>query len=101
VVLGAIGIAAGMALASVTAFEGRRGELAGRLRRAFGLVYMVWGIATVAGVFAAATISTMLVIVLVLTFALDHLPPGRLERYSHAMAGAVMLMRGIAIRLGL
>jgi ABC-type nickel/cobalt efflux system permease component RcnA len=193
VVLGAIGIAVGMAVASLEAFEGHRGDIAGWLLTGFGLAYMVWGVrrairnrphrhvhlhseggehsdggphehvhshagehmhvhshagehvhvhdaparanitpwilftiflfgpceplipllmypaaqqsawgvASVALVFAAATISTMLVIVMALTFALDYVPMGRLERYSHAMAGAAILMCGVAIKMGL
>ncbi len=44
VVLGLIGIAAGMAVGSLEWFEGTRGDLAAWLLLAFGLVYMVWGI---------------------------------------------------------
>jgi len=60
-----------------------------------------WGVAAVAGVFAAATIGTMLVTVLVLTFGLNAMPTGRLARYSHALAGGAILLCGVAIHLGL
>jgi len=55
----------------------------------------------VAAVFAAATIGTMLTVVLVCGFAVNWLPTGRLERYSHALAGAAILICGVAIHLGL
>lgn len=61
----------------------------------------IWSAAIVAAVFAAVTVSTMLAVVLVLTFALDRLPTGRLERYSHALAGAAILMCGVAVHFGL
>jgi len=44
VVLGFVGIAAGLALAKLEWFEGRRGDLAAWLLLSFGLVYMAWGI---------------------------------------------------------
>jgi nickel/cobalt exporter len=44
VVLGLIGIAAGLAVARLTWFEGVRGSVAGWLLLGFGLAYMVWGI---------------------------------------------------------
>lgn len=60
-----------------------------------------FGIALVAGVFGAATIATMLVIVLALSFGLQRLPTHNLERYSHALAGAAIFLCGVAIHLGL
>ncbi len=59
------------------------------------------GIVLVSSVFAIATISTMMVIVLLLTTGFNKLPLGKLERYTHAIAGAVILLSGIAILLGL
>jgi len=44
VLLGAIGIAAGIALGSLELTESVRGEVAAWLLTAFGLVYLVWGI---------------------------------------------------------
>ena len=44
VVLGMIGVAAGLGIQKVTAVDAVRGSLAGWLFIAFGLVYMVWGI---------------------------------------------------------
>jgi len=59
------------------------------------------GIVLVSVVFAIATISTMMVIVLLLTTGFNKIPFGKLERYTHAIAGAVILLSGIAILLGL
>jgi len=44
VLLGIAGIALGMAVTGLEAFEGMRGSLAGWLLLGFGLAYMVWGI---------------------------------------------------------
>ena len=183
VVLGIVGIAAGIAIGTIEGTESVRGEIAAWLLMAMGLVYMVWGIrrawrnrphthghfhlggdmhqhahahdtehahvhesapgkkdkkknitpwvlfiifvfgpceplipmlmypaarkspwgvALVAGVFALTTIATMLTVVLVSTLGLAQLPTGRLERYSHALAGAIILMCGISVQfLGL
>lgn len=177
VVLGAIGIVAGIAVARLELTEGYRGDLAAWLLTAFGFVYMVWGIrrairnkphthrhlhdgsehthehthdgehihvheasspkanitpwvlftiflfgpceplipllmypaaaespwgvALVATVFSAVTISMMMVCVLVGSFSLKLLPTGRLERYMHAMAGLAIFGSGVAIHLGL
>ena len=60
-----------------------------------------WSVAIVAGVFAAATIGTMMVVVLAGTFSLNLLPTTKLQRYSHALAGAALLLCGVAIHLGL
>jgi sulfite exporter TauE/SafE len=60
-----------------------------------------FGVALVAGVFGAATILTMLAIVLLLSFGLSRLPTRGLERYSHALAGLAIFACGVAIHLGL
>ncbi len=44
VIIGAIGIAFGLALKSVEYFESIRGEIAGWLLISFGLLYLLWGI---------------------------------------------------------
>ena len=44
VALGAVGIAAGVAIARLKGFEGHRGDLAGWLMLGFGLAYLAWGI---------------------------------------------------------
>jgi hypothetical protein len=43
----------------------------------------------------------MLVIVLFITFGISFLPLGKLERYTHVLAGSIVLLSGIAILLGL
>jgi nickel/cobalt exporter len=59
------------------------------------------GIVLVSAVFAVATIATMIVIVLLLTTGFNKIPFGKLERYTHALAGAAILLSGVAILLGL
>lgn len=54
-------------------------------------------LALVTLVFAVATISTMLVIVLVSAYGISFLPMSKLEKYTHAIAGATIFMCGIAI----
>jgi sulfite exporter TauE/SafE len=61
-----------------------------------------FGLALVTGVFGVVTIATMLSIVILLSLGANLLPMGRLERYTHALAGAMICFCGIAIRfLGL
>jgi len=60
------------------------------------------GLILVTGIFAAVTIITMLVMVLLAERGVRLLKLGRLERYTHAMAGVTILGSGLAIRfLGL
>jgi nickel/cobalt exporter len=59
------------------------------------------GVLLVATVFGTVTILTMVVVVLLLSFGLEHLPTRRLERYSHALAGFAIFLCGVAIHLGL
>ena len=62
----------------------------------------IGGVFLVALVFGSITIATMTTIVLLLRAGLLALPLKPLERYIHAIAGAVILMCGISIRfLGL
>jgi len=60
-----------------------------------------WGVALVAAVFGVVTIATMLAVVLLSTFGLSFVPFRRLERYSHAIAGATIFLCGLAIHMGL
>ncbi len=178
VLLGLIGVAFGLSVFKLEAFESSRGSLAAWLFIVFGLVYFVWGVRRairnkphrhwhahdggsghahehthkeghlhvhdegkkfnptpwvlftifvfgpceplipilmypaaksnlmavlwVSGVFAFTTIATMLSVVLAGAFGVNFLPLGKLERYSHALAGATILMCGIGIEfLGL
>jgi len=178
VLLGLIGIAAGLAVTRVEAVESFRGNLAAWFLIAFGLVYFVWGlrravksrphahphahgvdadhlhvhthtdehahvhhkegstsvtpwvlfvifvfgpceplipllmypaaksnafgVALVTAVFGVATIGTMLALVMVASLGMNVLPLGRLERYTHALAGGTIALCGMAIQfLGL
>lgn len=172
IVLGAVGIAAGVALDKLELIEGIRGELAGWALIAFGFVYMIWGIKKayknkphshvhvdeegtyvthshnhhgehvhheekksmtpwilflvfvlgpceplipllmfpaaqhsnagiiiVAAVFGAVTISTMLSIVFVSLWGISFVPLGKLEKYTHALAGFAIFASGLAINM--
>lgn len=57
------------------------------------------GVAIVAGVFGIATITTMTIITVALYSGLNILPLGKLERFSHALAGFVIAVSGAAIVL--
>ena len=60
------------------------------------------GVALVTLVFGAATLATMLLAVLALSTGLARLSFGKLERYTHALAGATVLFCGLAVQfLGL
>ncbi len=60
------------------------------------------GLLLVTGIFGVITILTMLGIVLVSTFGVNIVPTARLERYTHAIAGATIFLCGMAIQfLGL
>jgi nickel/cobalt exporter len=56
-----------------------------------------WGIAQVSVVFGLITILTMLVLVLLASYGLNFVRLGKLERYTHAMAGAMILLSGMGI----
>ena len=178
ILLGAIGIALGLAVTRVEAVESFRGNMAAWFLIAFGLVYCIWGlrramkgrphthghahgadpdhlhvhthtdehthvhreegtrnvtpwvlfiifvfgpceplipllmypaakssasgVALVAAVFGAATILTMLALVMIASLGMNVLPLGRLERYTHALAGGTIALCGMAIQfLGL
>lgn len=59
-------------------------------------------IVLVAGSFALVTILTMLTVVVISLSGIEKIPTGKLEKYSHVIAGTTILMSGIAIRfLGL
>jgi nickel/cobalt exporter len=59
------------------------------------------GMLLVAGVFSIVTISTMVGVVLVLLRGIRLVPLRGLERYTHALAGFVILLCGVAIQMGL
>jgi len=55
------------------------------------------GMLFIAAIFAVVTIATMLTIVLIATFGLNLAKMGKLDRWSHALAGAIVLLSGVAI----
>ncbi len=59
------------------------------------------GMVAVATVFGLVTVSTMITMVLVLSYGVRFISLGRLEQYSHALAGFVILLCGVSIQLGL
>ena len=60
------------------------------------------GLFMVTLIFGTVTIGTMMTIVLVSSFGIKLLPLGKLERYTHALAGATICLSGLAIQfLGL
>ena len=59
------------------------------------------GMIIIAIIFALVTIATMLTIVLLATYGFNFVKFGKLERYTHALAGAIILLSGIAILMGL
>lgn len=60
-----------------------------------------WGLILVTALFATVTIGTMLVVVLVGSLGVSFLPLTRIERYTHALAGATIALCGLAIVFGL
>lgn len=57
-----------------------------------------WGVALVTGVvFALVTLATMVTVVLVVREGLVKAPLGRLANWSHAMAGSVIAISGLAV----
>jgi len=56
-----------------------------------------WGVAQVSIVFGLITMLTMLVLVLLASYGLKYVRLGKMERYTHAIAGATILLSGIAI----
>lgn len=61
----------------------------------------LWTVAMVSLLFGLATIGTMLAMVMLICRGANLVQLGRLERFSHAMAGLVIVSCGLAIMLGL
>jgi ABC-type nickel/cobalt efflux system permease component RcnA len=62
----------------------------------------LYGLVMVTVVFSVVTIATMISIVIISSFGVNLLPVKKLERYTHALAGAAIFLCGIAIQfLGL
>jgi len=60
------------------------------------------GVALVAAAFGVVTIATMLVIIAAASFGASFVKLGKLERYSHALAGLMIFISGLAVQfLGL
>jgi sulfite exporter TauE/SafE len=60
------------------------------------------GVALVASAFGLVTIATMLVIIAAASFGASFVRLGKLERYSHALAGAMIFISGLCVQfLGL
>jgi sulfite exporter TauE/SafE len=60
------------------------------------------GLVIVTAVFGIITVVTMMGVVLVSTFSANLIPTARLEKYTHAIAGAAICLSGMAIQfLGL
>jgi sulfite exporter TauE/SafE len=59
------------------------------------------GVLGVTVIFGTVTIITMFSIVMISCLGIDLIPLRRLERYTHAVAGATILLCGIAVQLGL
>ena len=57
------------------------------------------GVAVASLAFSAATIVAMVAAVAVARFGIDLVPLGRLERYTHALAGLTILVSGLGIQL--
>ncbi len=55
------------------------------------------GMVVIVTVFGITTISTMLAIVLITLYGIRFVRLGKLERYTHALAGAMILLSGAAI----
>lgn len=62
----------------------------------------VFGLVVVTSVFGIVTLGTMLTVVLLARAGVNFVPMNRLQRYTHAIAGATILLCGLAIQfLGL
>jgi len=62
----------------------------------------IGGLILVTSIFATVTISTMMVVVYVTSTGIKLIPLKKMEKYSHALAGAIILFSGLGIQfLGL
>ena len=60
------------------------------------------GVVLVTAAFGLATILTMMAIISLASWGVSFVRLGRLERYSHALAGAMIFVSGLAVQfLGL
>jgi len=61
----------------------------------------VWGVVLVTIVFGVITIATMMTVVFLSIKGINFLPVAKIQRYVHAIAGAIICLCGVAIHLGL
>jgi nickel/cobalt transporter (NicO) family protein len=59
----------------------------------------IGGIIIVILLFAAATLITMLGMVLISLYGIDYIPINKFEKYSHVMAGLIIIFSGLGIQL--
>jgi nickel/cobalt transporter (NicO) family protein len=151
VIIGFIGIAAGIAISGIQTIEGTRGSIAAWLLLIFGLVYMMWGfyqlwrksghhhdhemsdkkrmtfwilftififgpceplipilmypaaahnygaVAYISILFAATTIGTMIIVVLLMLKGISFVKLHVLEKYQHVLAGGAIAACGSGI----
>ena len=72
---------------------------AGMLASTIYMKHSFWGVMWVAGVFSLITVGTMLSVVLLAATGVKLVPLGKVERFSHALAGAAICMSGLAIQV--
>lgn len=60
----------------------------------------IWGVVMVTVVFSIATIGTMLGVVIAGYKGMSFIPLKKIERYTHAIAGATIFLCGVVIQLG-
>lgn len=56
-----------------------------------------WGLISIALLFSTITIVTMLIVVLLASYGINLMPFGKLEKYTHAIAGATIFLSGMSI----
>ena len=118
VILGIIGVSIGIAITKIEIFESFRGNLAAWILFTIFvlgpceplipiLMYPaaknnISGLILITLIFATVTITTMMVIVFVTSTGIKLIPMKKMEKYSHALAGAIILFSGLGIQfLGL
>lgn len=57
----------------------------------------IGGVVFISALFAIITIATMLTVVILASYGINLLPFGKLEKYTHALAGAIIFLSGASI----
>src|SRR3989338_8675145 len=102
VLLGAVGLALGLALGKIKAFDAVRDSI-GPCEVLIPLVMYpaaknsLMDALIVTLIFGAVTIVTMISIITVSLLGFNLLPLGKFERYTHALAGLVIVVCGVLI----